>query len=103
MSARRGVGREAQLPPHPFAEGEPHLQWTRLQPIRTAAEVAVAFAVFTHEPFAYQRIAGEAQRMRKLGMTLQAIGDALGVDEKTVRKVTRGVRRTRPTLGAPCQ
>lgn len=68
-----------------------------MQPIRTAAEVAVDFAVFTHDPFAYQLIAPEARRMRKLGMTLQAIGDALGVDEKTVRKVTRGVRRTRPT------
>ncbi len=54
----------------------------------------MAFAVFTHEPFVYQRIAAEARRMRKLGMTLQAIGDALGVDEKTVRKVTRGAVTT---------
>ena len=54
----------------------------------------MAFAVFTHEPFVYQRIAAEARQMRKLGMTLQAIGAALRVDEKTVRKVTRGVAST---------
>lgn len=65
--------------------------WTRLQPIRTVAEVALEFAVFTHEPFVYQRIGDEARRMRKLGMTLQAIGKALGVDEKTVRKVVRRI------------
>lgn len=71
--------------------------WTRLQPIRTAAEVALEFAVSTHEPFIYQRIAAEVRRMRRLGMTLQAIGGALGVDEKTVRNVlrmgTNGARR----------
>jgi hypothetical protein len=30
---------------------------------------------------------GEARRLRALGMTLQAIGRVLGVDEKTVRNV----------------
>jgi hypothetical protein len=49
----------------------------------------VEFAVFTHEPFQFQRIATEASRMRKLGMTFQAIGDAFGVDEKTVRNALR--------------
>jgi predicted transcriptional regulator len=49
-------------------------------------------AVFTHAPFAYERIAGEARRMRKLGMTLQAIGRALGVHEKTVRNTIKGAR-----------
>lgn len=63
--------------------------WTRLQPIRTAAELPLEFAVFTHEPFAYQRIGADARRLRRLGMTLQAIGRALGVDEKTVRNVLR--------------
>jgi hypothetical protein len=53
------------------------------------AEVEVEFAVFTREPFGFQRIAGEAGRMRRLGMTLRAIGAALGVDEKTVRKTLR--------------
>jgi transposase-like protein len=54
------------------------------------AEVEVTFAVFTHEPFRFQEIAGEVSRMRRLGMSLRAIGRALGVDEKTVRKVLRG-------------
>jgi hypothetical protein len=31
--------------------------------------------------------------MRKLGMTLQAIGNALGVDEKTVRRIVGHVER----------
>jgi hypothetical protein len=60
--------------------------WTRLQPIRTVVEIPLECAVLTGEPFAFQRIAGEARRMRALGMTLQAIGAAFGVDEKTVRK-----------------
>jgi hypothetical protein len=51
--------------------------------------VPVEFAVFTHEPFIYQRIGVEVRRMRTLGMTLQAIGRALGVQEKTVRNVLR--------------
>jgi len=65
------------------------LWWTRLQPIRTAAEVALDFAIFTHEPFKYQRIGAEVRKLRALGMTLQAIGRALEVDEKTVRKILR--------------
>lgn len=42
--------------------------------------------MFTHEPFQWQRIAGEAATMRRLGMSFRAIGAALGVDEKQVRK-----------------
>ena len=60
---------------------------TRLQPIRTASEIVVEFSIFTHEPFTYQRIGEEAQTLRRLGMTLEAIGRTLGVDEKTVRKI----------------
>jgi transposase-like protein len=51
--------------------------------------VALEFAIFTHEPFAYQRIGVEVRRMRRLGMTPQAIGRALGIDEKTVRNTLR--------------
>ncbi len=65
----------------------PKQRWTRLQPIRTVAEVEVRFAVFTYEPFRFQEIAVEVGRMRRLGMSLRAIGRAVGVDEKTVRKV----------------
>jgi hypothetical protein len=61
-------------------------RWTRLQPIRTVAEIDVEFVVFTTEAFQFQRIGVEARRMRRLGMSLRAIGAAFGVDEKTVRK-----------------
>jgi hypothetical protein len=61
-----------------------------LRPIRTIAEIELEFAVFTREAFEFQRIAGEAGRMRRLGMSLRAIGAVLGVDEKTVRKALAG-------------
>ena len=47
------------------------------------------FAVFAHESFQFQMILAEAEKMRRLGMTLHAVGAALGVDEKTVRKALR--------------
>lgn len=49
----------------------------------------LAFAVSTHEPFVYEQIGPDVRKMRKLGMTLQAIGNELGVDEKTVRNILR--------------
>jgi len=58
----------------------------RLPPIRTAAEVPLEVAVFSLDVFRYQEIAAEARRMRRLGMSLRAIGRALGVDGKTVGK-----------------
>jgi transposase-like protein len=61
-----------------------------LQPIRTVSEVDVEFVVFTQEPFEFQRIRVAAARMRRLGMSFRAIGAALGVDEKTVRKALAG-------------
>lgn len=64
-------------------------QWTRLQPIRTVAEIPVMFTLLTQDPFRYQEIAARAGRLRRLGMTLRAIGEALGVDEKTVRNALR--------------
>ena len=60
-----------------------------MRPIRTVGEVELEFAVFTREAFGFQRIAGEAGRLRRLGMSLRAIASALEVDEKTVRKALR--------------
>ena len=60
-----------------------------MRPIRTVGEVELEFAVSTREAFGFQRIAGEAGGMRRLGMSLRAIGAALGVDEKTVRSALR--------------
>jgi hypothetical protein len=62
-------------------------QWTRWSPIRTAGEVVVEFVVMPRGEMVWQRVEGEVRRLRGLGMTLQAIGRALGVDEKTVRNV----------------
>jgi hypothetical protein len=72
------------------------IQWTRLRPIRTVAEIQLEFAVFTKEPFQFQRIVGEAQMMRRLGMSLRAVGAALGVDEKTVRNALQCPLQARP-------
>ncbi|MBK8998857.1 MAG: hypothetical protein IPM35_24305 [Myxococcales bacterium] len=44
------------------------------------------FVLFTSEAFQWQRIAEEAATMRRVGMSFRAIGAALGVDEKQVRK-----------------
>ena len=63
--------------------------WTRLRPIRTLSELTFEFPVFPHEPFQYQQVAPEAAKLRRLGMTFRAIGNALGVDAKTVRKALR--------------
>lgn len=76
-----------------------------MRPIRTVAEVGLEFAVFTRDPFEFQRIAGEAGRLRQLGMSFRAIGLVLGLDGKTVRKAlarsvaaeSRAVRRTTRT------
>ena len=64
-------------------------EWTRLRAIRTVSEVELEFVVFTQDPFEFQRIGPEARTMRRLGMSLRAIGAALGVDEKTVRKALK--------------
>jgi hypothetical protein len=65
-------------------------------------EVELEFAVFTREAFGFRRIAGEAGRLRRLGMSLRAIGSALEVDEKTVRKAlgTPSTRSDRGRLAA---
>ena len=63
------------------------LEWTRSQPIRTAGELALEFAVReTQPPFAYQRIAREAVGLHSLGMSAIAIARVLKVTDKTVAK-----------------
>ena len=60
-----------------------------MRPIRTVAGVELEFEVTTRDEFVWQRIAGEVVRMRRLGMTLEAIAEGLSVSEKTVRNVLR--------------
>jgi hypothetical protein len=89
--AGRAEGAKMKSIPREGAEAPkgPQTWWTRLRPIRTVGEIELEFAVFTREAFGLQRIAGEAGRLRRLGMSLRAIGSALEVDEKTVRKALR--------------
>jgi hypothetical protein len=62
-------------------------KWTRSQPIRTAGQIPVQFSLLEAQaPFAYQRIAAEATRLRQLGMSALGIAKALGVTDKTVLK-----------------
>lgn len=62
-------------------------KWTRSQPIRTAAELPLRFSLLETRPqFAYQRIAIEAERLRKLGLCDLRIAGVLGVTDKTVTK-----------------
>ena len=60
-----------------------------MRPIRTTAEVKLEVAVFVAEPSRYFLIREEARQLRRMGMSLRAIGRALGVDEKTVRRAQR--------------
>lgn len=59
-------------------------------------EVGLEFEVYTREPFGFQRIAGEAARLQRLGMSLRVIGAALGVDEKTGRRALRRTSQAEP-------
>ena len=72
------------------------IEWTRSQPIRTAAEVPLRFSLLETRPsFAYQRIAREAVRLRALGMPNCAIAVQLGVTDKTVAKACHWVQKGR--------
>lgn len=65
------------------------MRWTRSQRIRTAAELPLVVDLADPAPPPkYQQIAERAARLRELGMTYRAIGEALGVDEKLVRRAT---------------
>ena len=71
-------------------------EWTRSQPIRTAAEVPLRFSLLETRPsFTYQRIAREAVRLRALGMPNCAIAVQLGVTDKTVAKACHWVQKGR--------
>ncbi len=69
-----------------LAAREP-IWWTRSQRIRTAAQLPFQAAILeTAEPPVYQRIAGKAQHLSRLGLCLSRIAEALGVSDKTVAK-----------------
>jgi hypothetical protein len=64
--------------------------WTRSQRIRTFGEIPFEVALLeAAERPVYQRIAGEALQLRRLGMNNAVIARKLGVDAKTVEKAIR--------------
>ena len=61
--------------------------WTRSQRIRTTAEVPFeAVLLEAADPPLYQRIAVEATRLHRLGLSDVRITQSLGVSDKTVAK-----------------
>lgn len=60
--------------------------WTRMQRIRTLAEVEFDFPVFTETLFKYQELSEKAKKLRLLGMSLREIGKRLCVDYKVIQK-----------------
>lgn len=69
-----------------------------MQPIRTAAEVALDFAVLTGNVPRFIAIAVDANRMAKLGMKVSMICHELGEDHKTVRRALALNVMTRPEV-----
>jgi DNA-binding MarR family transcriptional regulator len=64
--------------------------WTRSQPIRTIAQLPLAFSLTeTRPPFKYQQIAEKASILSRLGLSASAIARRLGVTDKTVTKALR--------------
>ncbi len=68
--------------------------WTRTQRIRTAAEVRFEVVLLETEarPL-YQQVARKALHLRELGLSYCAIARRLEVDDKTVAKAIRWLRR----------
>lgn len=66
--------------------------WTRSQRILTLGEIPVEVALLEvgGRPV-YQRIAGEALQMRRLGMSIARIARHLQVDAKTVLKAVETI------------
>lgn len=63
-------------------------EWTRMQRIRTLAEIPFDFPVFTETLFKYQELREKAKKLRILGMSYREIGRRLGVDYKVIKKAT---------------
>jgi len=61
--------------------------WTRLQPIRTVAEIHAHVKVLPAKyPYLYQKLAQKATELHLLGMSYIRISKILGIDPKTVKK-----------------
>jgi len=67
-------------------------EWTRLQPIRTIAEIDLEFTAFTSEPFQYQRFSRKIKQMKDLGMKSSEIARSLGLEPKTVKRALSWIK-----------
>ncbi len=54
--------------------------------VRTAGELPFEAVLFEAAEPAYRRIAQQAKQLRALGLSFEAIAEALGVSDKTVSK-----------------
>src|SRR5262249_26118310 len=105
-SGRPGVGDLLEVPrksPRAFENaktlyGRGLGEWTRSQPIRTAARLPIRVPLLRTNPaFTYQEIANRAAHLRRLGMADTAIARTLGVSDKTVSKAIRSLSRSTPS------
>jgi len=71
------------------------MMWrTRLQPIRTAAEITATIKILPiHQPYLYQKLSKKATQLRLLGMSYQQIANALNITERTAMRACRYGRR----------
>jgi DNA invertase Pin-like site-specific DNA recombinase len=63
---------------------------TRLQPIRTAAEITAHIKILpVHQPYLYQKLSQKATQLRLLGMSYQQIAKSLNINKRTVMKACK--------------
>ncbi len=66
-------------------KGSNWLQWrTRLQPIRTAAEITAQIKIYpVRQVYMYQKFSRKAKELRLLGMLYEQIAKSLNISKKT--------------------
>ena len=63
---------------------------TRLQPIRTAAEITVDIKILpVRQPYLYQKLSKKATQLRLLGMSYQQIAKSLNINKRTAMKACK--------------
>jgi len=67
-------------------EKEVRAHWrTRLQPIRTAAEITAQIKIYpVRRVYLYQKFSRKTKELRLLGMSYQQIAKSLNISKKTV-------------------
>ena len=67
---------------------------TRLQPIRTSAEITAHIKILpVHQPYLYQKLSQKATQLRLLGMSYQEIAKSLNITKKTAIRACKYGRR----------